>query len=83
MPVARTFVVDARSRTTHAPSCSLEEVEDHIDEALREIAKVTGEDEPDLSAFLPPLPAKAMTEEEVFAARRVRAAEIKAGRSRP
>jgi hypothetical protein len=65
----------------NAVAVSLDEVEDHIDEALGEIAKVTGEDEPELKAFLPPLPDRALTQEEIFAARRVRAARIKTERS--
>jgi hypothetical protein len=66
----------------NAVSCSLDNVEDHIDEALEEIAKVTGEDEPELARWMPPLPDKLpSSREEVFAARRARAAEIKASRS--
>jgi hypothetical protein len=66
----------------NAVAVSLDEVNDHIDEALGEIAKVTGEDEPELASFMPLLPAKLLSKEEAFEERRARAARIKADRGR-
>ena len=64
----------------NAVAVSLDEVNDHIDEALGEIAKVTGEDEPELPNFMPPLPFKMPSKDEVFAARRDKAGVIRAQR---
>jgi hypothetical protein len=64
----------------HAVAVSLEEVADHIDEALSAIAEITGEDEPELANFMPPLPLKMPSKDEVFAARRDKAVAIRAQR---
>ena len=64
----------------HAVACALEEVADHIDEALGRIAEVTGEDEPELAPFMAPLPDKLPSRDEVFAARRDKAAAVRAQR---
>jgi hypothetical protein len=65
-----------------AVAVSLDSVEEHIDDALDEISKVTGEDEPeiDYKRWFPPLPDKLPSKEEAFEARRIRAARIKASR---
>jgi hypothetical protein len=64
----------------HTVCCALDNVAEQIDEALSSIAEITGEDEPELKLFMLPLPNKRPSKDEVFAARRDRAAAIRAHR---
>jgi hypothetical protein len=64
----------------HAVSNALDAVDQSFDEALSSIAEITGEDEPELANFMPPLPFKLPSKEEVFVARRNKAAVLRAQR---
>jgi hypothetical protein len=64
----------------HTVCCALDNVAEQIDEALSSIAEITGEDEPELANFMPPLPLKLPSKEQVFAARRDKAVAIRAQR---